>query len=453
MLRQLLNNIKAKLKAFKSTKAAPAQQASSQPETPTPVPAAAAAAPAPPAAAIAAKPAMDSSQQPQPGAGGTPQQKVLAPIKDTAAAPTLSVVLQNNTSSGQVYAYFTGQAIDNNFSVYLLQSDGQTPYYPSSPSATGAALTANCSIALGAPGTSITVTIPRTAGGRIWFSIESELTFLLNPGPALVEPSVTNPSDPNINKNWAFAEFTWNEAQLYANISFVDFVSLPIALSLLTTSGSTSTVEGLEINGFNGIVSGLQQQTATDGVAGWANLVQNSPSGQPLRVVSPTLGMLLHPNDFNGYFDPYINSVLSTYESKTFSVQVSQTFTGNTTSNSIVIGSETFSIPTAADIFGSNSGPFTTGSDAIRNQLIPQLAAAFNRSTLVASDAMPAPASVFYTNPITNHYSRIVHENTVNGRGYAFPYDDVPPSGGADVSGFVNAGNPQTLTVTLGGVQ
>ena len=49
----------------------------------------------------------------------------------------------------------------------------------------------------------------------------------------MVEPSVLNPSDPNHGVNFGFAEFTLNDAQLYANISYVDFVPrIPIAISL-----------------------------------------------------------------------------------------------------------------------------------------------------------------------------------------------------------------------------
>lgn len=56
----------------------------------------------------------------------------------------------------------------------------------------------------------------------------------------------------------------------------------------------------------------------------------------------------------------------------------------------------------------------------------------------------------YYKDPTTNHYSRIVHEVEAGGRGYAFPYDDVAPDGGVDVSGSVSDGSPQLLTVTLG---
>jgi hypothetical protein len=79
----------------------------------------------------------------------------------------------------------------------------------------------DCAIPLGAPGNSVTVTIPQIAGGRIWIS-EGRITFLVNPGPALVEPSVFNPSDPNAKINFGFVEFTLDPGQLYANITYVD---------------------------------------------------------------------------------------------------------------------------------------------------------------------------------------------------------------------------------------
>src|ERR1700761_7106152 len=131
MLRRIVNSVKSKL--------APNRAAATKQQQPISQPAKA----AEPAPAMADPPAA------QPAAAA-PQQKVIAPVR-AASGPTLQVVLQNNTNSGQVFAYFTGQAIDNNFQVYLLQSDGQTPYFPSSPSSTGAALSANCAISLGAP--------------------------------------------------------------------------------------------------------------------------------------------------------------------------------------------------------------------------------------------------------------------------------------------------------------
>ena len=66
--------------------------------------------------------------------GGTagPQTARLA-AADTAA--TVSFSIQNNTGSDTVYAFVTGQAISNGNALMLLEADGETPYYPASPSA------------------------------------------------------------------------------------------------------------------------------------------------------------------------------------------------------------------------------------------------------------------------------------------------------------------------------
>ena len=98
----------------------------------------------------------------------------------------LNVALQNQTTSSTVYAYITGQAINNNNALVLLQADGKSLYYPTSPSSNGSQLAVDCGIRLGAPGSNTVVTIPQIAGGRIWFCVGGPLTFLLNPGPGLV---------------------------------------------------------------------------------------------------------------------------------------------------------------------------------------------------------------------------------------------------------------------------
>ena len=182
----------------------------------------------------------------------------------------------------------------------LLEADGQTPYYPSSPSATGSPLAADCSIPLNASGGAATsITIPHLAGARIWFSIGTPLTFTLNPGPALVETSVTNPSDPNINQQWDFTELTYNDAQLFANISMVDFVCIPVALNLTDSSGNQQTVQGLPAGGLDTACAGLTAQANADG-QDWNSLIVTS-NGQNLRAqpnqrhrdeLVPVLGLL-----------------------------------------------------------------------------------------------------------------------------------------------------------------
>lgn len=134
---------------------------------------------------------------------------------------SLQIALKNDSDSDQIFAYVTGIAIQHDGKRCFLKSDGKGLYFPQNPPKIGSPLGEDCAIALGAPGNTVTITIPQIAGGRIWIS-EGPLTFLLNPGPGLVEPSVLNPSDPNANVNFGFCEFTLDPAQLYANISYVD---------------------------------------------------------------------------------------------------------------------------------------------------------------------------------------------------------------------------------------
>jgi hypothetical protein len=57
----------------------------------------------------------------------------------------------------------------------------------------------------------------------------------------------------------------------------------------------------------------------------------------------------------------------------------------------------------------------------------------------------------YTTNVPMNWYSAFVHEEEIDGKGYAFSYDDVNPDGGVDQSGVVANRNPKLLTVVVGG--
>ncbi|MFD7817315.1 beta-1,3-glucanase family protein [Streptomyces sp. NPDC059785] len=374
----------------------------------------------------------------------------------SATASTLSIDLVNNTGSNTVYAYVSGLALDNNNAWCLVRSDGRTPYYPTSPSATGTPLPVDCAIPLNASGAAARrITIPRLAGGRLWFSIDQKLTFLLNPGPALVEPSVTNSSDPNIDIQWAFSEFTFNASELYANVTAVDFVSIPVGLKLTNTSGGTQTVQGLPNGALDTICAGLTAQHAADG-QGWDQLIVTS-GGQNLRALSPTNGIVRNSSLFSGYYASYVDQVWSKYASTPLTVDTQAAWgavTGTVSGGLLTFpGVGTFAKPSAADIFSCNSGPFAVGNDEM-GAITARLTAALNRSTLLANANQPDgenPAA-YYTASPTNHYARLVHATSLDGRGYAFPYDDVVPSGGTDQSGAVRDSNPSLLTVTLGAV-
>lgn len=406
-----------------------------------------------------------------PSSGSTVTNGPFAPAIPASASTTpstMQIALQNNTTSATLYAYVTGLDLNNNNAVWLLQSDGVTGYYPANPSANQSPLSANVSIVVGGPGSVRTVTIPQLAGARIWYCQDAELTFLLNigsGGPGLVEPSVTNTSDPNYKLRWDFSEFTFNSTQLFANITYVDFVSIPVALQLTTTDGTAAqTVEGMPSNGLDTVCEALQAQQKVD-CAGWDQLVvqisSSSAGTSNLRALSPNNGLIMNNTLFPNYFDAYVDQVWSQYATTSVSVDTQAqwgTVTGQVDSSGGLTfsGVGTFPKPSTADIFSCSTGAFAayaTNTDEMGN-LTARLSAALNRTTLLAYASQPdgvTSASAYYQTAVTNHYARIVHAANLDGRGYAFPYDDVAPDNGADQSGAVSSGAPSVLTVYIGG--
>jgi len=384
------------------------------------------------------------------------QQQVLA----EAAPGTLQLALQNKTNSSNVFAYITGLALERNNTPLFVQSNSQI-YYPSSPSDIQQDLQADVAIPLGNPGNTVNVFIPKIAGGRIWFSVDNRLTFKLNPGPAVVEPSVTNTSDPNAKINWTFCEFTYNDAQLFANISYVDFVSIPIALSLTNAQGNTQTVPGMESNGLQTAANMLraQAQGYNPNRGPWDRLVVED-NGRLLRILSPNNLLVGDGGAWDGYWDAYTNAVWDKFRNEDMTINTQAAagnLTGRVQGDELQLGEAgSFSKPSARDIFTCSTGPFATGSNQARNAVIPRLAAAFNRSILLSTPGNQFPngsrPSEYYRDyETTNHYSRIVHQVQKDGRGYAFPYDDVVPDGGQDVAGTIFTGDPQLFTIAVGG--
>ena len=113
------------------------------------------------------------------GAAKSAKSAASTPQMSSANISTMDIQLQNQTKSNNVFAYITGLALDKGSHVCVMKADGKTPYYPDSPSEILQPLSENCSIKLGAPGSTITVTIPQLAGGRIWFSVDNELKVSL----------------------------------------------------------------------------------------------------------------------------------------------------------------------------------------------------------------------------------------------------------------------------------
>ena len=281
---------------------------------------------------------------------------------------------------------------------------------------------------------------------RVYVAVGGPLQFFVAGDGGIATPSVANPNDSNANVEWGFCELTFDQYGLYANITMVDFVSVPIGLTLDTATGK-QMVGGLVPGGLAAIATGLARQSG----AGWADLVVRR-GGTVLRVLSPNM---LGPNSaLAGYLDPYIAQVWDRYRRTDLVVDTQSSWgrlTGRVGSDGGLRfpGAGTFARPSTYAVFNCSVAPFVTANDVMGN-LSARIAAALNRSTLLANASQPdASAGAFYRAPLTNHYARLVHASVAGGAGYAFPYDDVH-SAGYNTEGRVVDPAPRRLAILAG---
>lgn len=334
----------------------------------------------------------------------------------------------------------TGQFADSSIWLYIVgvTPNGQQAYVtadgtltPVSTSLNGANGFADLSIPLGR-----TVNLPNMSG-RIYFSINDKLPFRVvadgNGNPALQYPAGWVSSDPSYNVLHDWIEFTFNSSGMFCNTTMVDMFGIPLAIQL---SGASQQTSGTLVNGgrqaiFNGIAA----------QPGFGQLVLSNG----MRVIAPGHG--IDAGLFSStYFDDYINQVWSTYTNTNLAVGINgTTYTGRVSGNQLAFdnGGGTFAKPSTQNVFycagalappPGNAGPVAA-----------DLGAAFNRSTLLNFPQQPVtdPAD-FYQTATTNHYSRIIHQNTVDGKAYGFPFDDV-----SGFSSFIQDTSPNSITVTL----
>ncbi|KAL9620388.1 MAG: hypothetical protein Q9160_005088 [Pyrenula sp. 1 TL-2023] len=382
------------------------------------------------------------------------------------AAGQLKLSLVNNLDSDEtVNAYVTGLNEDNK--LVILRPDGSF-FLPTvtSNQKTPQSITAKVAIPLKGKGQTTSVTLPGyISAARVWFAV-GELSFFAvagaNGAPSLVEPSAVNPKDPSADVNWGFVELTnTKQGGLYANISYVDFVGLVLGMKLTVSGGNAVQASaGLQSTAVNSICDALEKQASSDGQP-WNKLCLSGTNGKPLRVMAPGDYIATNPDAFSDYFSDYVDQVWSHYTSNTLTIHtqaaagdVACKVTGNTLN--CAGDNRGYAKPSAADIFGCNSGPFgILGTDNdVHRAVVPRLCAAFDRSTLLINGGNVQPSvssKSYYTASPTNYYSKFVHQFEVDGTGYAFAYDDVNPDDDTNQSGVVASANPQVLTVTIGG--
>ncbi|KAH7108920.1 hypothetical protein EDB81DRAFT_849460 [Dactylonectria macrodidyma] len=365
-----------------------------------------------------------------------------------------------NNYNGAVNAYISG--LDSNGAVVFVAANGSLIYPSSGGSTVPIQLTQNIAIPITSPGHTLELTLPiYMSSGRIYFSEGALSFYMVNIGTedGLVQPSITNLQDANAGLKWGFVEFTYTGGIIYANISYVDFVGMILGMLLTVTDGTTQSAAGLQADSVTNICNDLVTQKRADGYP-WSSMCFANTTGTPIRVLSPGNFHYLNADAFVNYWHSYVDQVWSQYSTSVLTINT-QTDYGDVRCQ--VLGDELvcngdnrgYTKPSANDIWGCNTGPFaiTDGDNAIHKAVVPRLCAAFVRSTLLLDGGNVQPSldnGSYYTVDPTNHYSRVIHKYEMDGRGYAFSYDDVNPDGNENASGIVSSGNVDNLTIYIG---
>ncbi|KAF2764264.1 hypothetical protein EJ03DRAFT_346344 [Teratosphaeria nubilosa] len=325
------------------------------------------------------------------------------PEKGSATTGGFKLSLVNLLGTSNMHAYVTGQDIDGK--LLILNAAGSNWVTPQA-------------------------TLPSVIySARVWLA-EGYLPFSRTEHAdnklGLVQPSV-NPQDSSINADWGFVEFSYNasnaSAGMTADLSYVDFVGLPLGIALNDSNASRAQTKlGLKKTAVADICDDLKSKPPPDGQP-WDQLCVHGVDRKPFRVLAPIHYMAKNSSAF----------------------QRTMTCTND---------EAVYKQPNATDVFSCNSGDFANidGTSPVHQRAYPRLCAAWNRGCMMSA-TQPCAASAYYPNDTTpqNWYSRIVHEHLSGGQGYAFSYDDHYKNGERDPSGLLKSENPTALTIWVGG--
>ncbi|MFW6690074.1 beta-1,3-glucanase family protein [Streptomyces sp. MAR4 CNX-425] len=252
---------------------------------------------------------------------------------------------------------------------------------------------------------------------------------------ALAYPAGWVSTDPNYPVVHDCMEFTLNDAGMFCNTTMVDMFSVPMSIHL--TGEADQTVGTVKEGGRR------QAFDALAGTEGFERLVD----ADGLRVIAPGHGLDAGLFD-KGYLDGYVDEVWSAYAGRDLKVTTNAgTFTGRVAGGRLSFtgpADVAFDRPSTRDVLFCD-GTLAAPNDGTTGPVAAILGAALNRTTLRDHADQPvADAAHFYGTGISNHYARVMHEVSEDGRAYGFAFDDV-----SGFASYIEDRAPRQLTLTL----
>jgi hypothetical protein len=395
---------------------------------------------------------------------------------DGAAANTMPLKIVNNTgyADSAIWFYVVGQPKPglNLPWVHMIDAQGHTKNCVPSDGKDGVA---DYSLRLSTIANA-TIALPSLHGGRFYFSVRDKLQIPIgkdaNPVPG------SPPGWVGLNNNYTILFDNWEytmdannpETGFNFNATQVDMLGIPMSIRGIGTTETNKPVDrtiGFPAGARSKIFAAMKANPA------FRNLVIRGGGLGDLRVIAPNLGIDpasgkdgKTPLFAANYFDAYITQLWTHYKTNTLTAKTSQgSYVGQVDGQGFFAftksGSPTiyFKKPTTREVFECNMQPMcgdTTTACPLSNlaaiEIKGALPAAMNRSTLPAANLGITPGeppcnqslrNAYKTSP-TNAYSKIMHDNALNGAAYGFGNDDVCAG-----SSYVAIRKPTRAVVTL----
>ncbi|GLW28607.1 beta-1,3-glucanase family protein [Actinoplanes regularis] len=375
----------------------------------------------------------------------TPTTPAATPTEVPPASALLPVTVTNKTGrKDAVHLYVLGVNLETGKLGYVDKAGAFTAWTGGGAVPVAAP---DVSIAGPADGSSTTIKVPRHVSGRLYFSFGQKLDFRLTTD-GLVQPAPWAGGDPNHDILFDWSEFTVNSSGLFLNSSQVDMFAVPHIVSVTGGDGVTRSTGAVVANGRQKVIDAIK------GNADFAKSVVTRADGTVLRVLAPGKAAdagLMSPT----YLDSYIAAAWRAYTSKTLTVtpfldQPGVKYLGRTSGDVLsftdtsgrVVAS--FTKPSTANVWGCD-GALGAPNDQVVGPIARTLCAALQRTTLGRLDLQPSgTAADFYQGDPANLYAKAVHANMVDGKAYAFAFDDV-----LNQESLVHDGDPRTAGITL----
>jgi len=296
-------------------------------------------------------------------------------------------------------------------------------------------------------GASTTIKIPKGLSGRLYMSFGQKLDFRLTTD-GLVQPAPWAAGDPNHDILFDWSEFTLDAGGLFLNSSQVDMFAVPHIVSVTGGSGAVTSTGELRSGGRQRVIDTIKASPD------FAKSVVTRSDGTVLRVLAPGKAAdagLMSPT----YLDSYIAGAWNAYTQRNltvvpFSDQPNNKFVGRTSGNVMSFTDPTgkmvasFTKPSTANVWGCD-GALGAPNDQVVGPIARTLCAALQRGTLGKLDTQPSgTAADFYQGDPANLYAKVIHENMVDGKAYAFAFDDV-----LNQESLVHDGDPRQASITM----